>query len=376
MKIYYVAGETSGDLLASWHAQNQRPEATIRGVGGTTLAARGAALDLTVDQLSCTGFVEVLTNLWRLRKIQKQIVGWIMEWQPDEVVLVNFSSFNLALAKLLKAAGCAAPITFFSPPQLWVWGAWRAKKLAARVDRIEVIFPFEVAWYHARGITAHYVGSPIFESVADVVPVLQHKSAIICLPGSRLQEIKRLLPTFLRALSLMRAKFPRAPLAIFCSSIAHKEIIMQAAHTYDLLDIAYIVDPEEQKEWRQRAAVALTKPGTNTLELALCGVPAVVAYKVPWLTYWLGRLVTSIKWMSLPSLLLQQEVYPEFIQGNFCVEKIFDALSFAYRDACDQGPRMLRIYNVARELRRQFENAQPISHLSKTANADKIQTSV
>jgi lipid-A-disaccharide synthase len=311
-KIYYVAGEKSGDQLADWHSNLFWPDAQLFGVAGD-LMQKKMKLDLHIDQLSCIGGLGIIFDLPRLYRLQKQILNNIIFCNPDQVILVNFSSFNLSLAAAIKKQNPHQKIIFFSPPQLWIWGAWRVKKIKKYIDEVQVIFPFEVEWYLQRGIKAFYVGSPVFDRFKNFKRKAIAEQSLLCLPGSRKQELAVTLPLFIPALALMQKN--NVDLKILIGS-AHDDFVIlidQACQKYQLKTYA-IVKSDDLMDTFASATCALTKPGTNTLELAFAGIPTIVAYKMPWVLYFLARLIIKTKWTALPNLILKQEMFKEIIQ--------------------------------------------------------------
>lgn len=317
-KIYYVAGEKSGDQLADWHSSLFWPDAQLFGVAGD-LMQKKMKLDLHIDQLSCIGGLGILFDLPRLYRLQKQILNNIILCNPDQIILVNFSSFNLSLAAAIKKQNSHQKIIFFSPPQLWIWGAWRVKKIKKYIDEVQVIFPFEVAWYLQKGIKALYVGSPIFDRFKNFEKKQSTEKSLLCLLGSRKQELVVTLSLFIPALALMQKKNPDLNILIGSAHDDFVPLIDQACQKYQL-KIYEVVASDDLMDTFASVSCALTKPGTNTLELAFAGIPTVVAYKLSWPIYFLARLIIRTTWTALPNLILKQEMFKEIIQWH-CTPK-------------------------------------------------------
>jgi lipid-A-disaccharide synthase len=263
----------------------------------------------------------------------RDLIAHILTTGYDEVVVVDFPGFNLRLIRKLKQKNPDLRITYVSPPQMWVWGAWRVKKIRQYVDRVIVLYPFEVAWYAQRGVQAEWMGSPVVRALDAqcqkeglAVPLKKRSFQIALLPGSRRQEITQLMAVYAPVLKQLCKEHPGLTIAIVVAPTLSQERIAHALAPHQPETwggaIRYVTEADEALRVRAESICALTKPGTNTLELALLGVPTVVVYKTSWLTYWLARMVVKVDSMTLPNLLLKEPVFPEFIQDQCTTEKV------------------------------------------------------
>ncbi len=310
---FIVAGEVSGDWIASWYLTSTRQgkeSAVIEAVGGEHLKNLGIPLYLHLSLLSVVGVTEIVKKLRELYHHFSGIYKRIVFLSPDKLILVNFSTFNLLLAWFLKRANFKGEIVFLSPPQLWVWGAWRVYILKKAVDKVEVIFPFEVEFYKKYEIKVEYVGHPVLLTSNSFSKI---GFGVAVLPGSRPSEIETLLPLFAQCGAYLQLAFPSLEL-IFCAACPSSAQLIKAflEKTFPLLRYSIT----QKKEEAFKVAVALTKPGTNTLELAWQGIPSVLCYKVSRLTFALARRVVLVSHMGLANLLLKQEIYPELLQSD------------------------------------------------------------
>lgn len=331
MKIYYVSGEKSGDQLALWHVQKYWPHATIRGVGGAALAQVGT-LDFRYDQFSCLGSLSMFWSLPRLYFLLKKIVISILAFAPDHLVLVNFSQPNLWLAQMLKKRAPQIHIIFFSPPQLWIWGSWRIKKIKKYIDQVEVIFPFEVEWYQKHGVRALYAGSPVLDRLLPAMHQRKPTRSVLCMLGSRRQELQQTVPLFFKALSLLQQKEPEISIVIPLADHSFSSLIQDAVEKYQLQKVTFIDSEQEVIMAMSSSLMALAKPGTNTLELALMGVPTIVAFSVPWVTYQFARWLIRPEFIALPNLLLKKEVFLECVQQRVDSALLASALHQLYQE--------------------------------------------
>lgn len=333
-KIFIVAGELSGDKLGGWYAQRllKAGDVELHAVGGDFLKQAGATIYERFEKLNIVGLVEIIKHLRSILSFMTKLADHIVTNNFDEVVVIDFPGFNLRLIKKLKKLNPNIKITYFSPPQLWAWGEGRIKTIKKYVDRVIVLYPFEVEWYKERGVTAEWHGYPFYKKLAPHRSSLEsqgdliHKkeASIAILPGTRMIEITRLLPLFLKVIHRLKLLHPSIkiilPLGESIDKALVEKIIRQSSSARWGKDIEIVQGEKEKYEALSKCCVALTKPGTITLELGLLGVPAVVAYRASYVTYFLAKLLVKIEYMSLPSLLLGEQVYPECLQFD-CKEK-------------------------------------------------------
>lgn len=335
-KVFVVAGELSGDQIGAWYLKRRYQEDAdiyVQAIGGDFIAQAGATLYDRFEKLNLVGIVEIVGSLpWILRYI-RTLVSYIKNNSIDELVLIDFPGFNLRLARFVKKACPSIKIIYVSPPQLWVWGAWRASKLARYVDELEVIYSFEVDWYARRGITARWLGYPFFDELAQSVtssPLKKNRIALI--PGSRQSEIKTLLPIFAQSIHRLKLRYADVEIIMPRAESLSRSYLEEQLARYDLH--ATIIEGRKEKLRALSSCLgALTKPGTVTLELAFLQVPAIVAYKTSWLTYHIARLLVGVDYMALPNLLLNKPVYPEYIQSQCRVSELSSALITLYKGA-------------------------------------------
>lgn len=348
-KIFLLAGELSGDRLGAWYVKRLQEEKTAEffGVGGDFLEKAGVKLYERFERLNVTGVFEIIKHLRSILTFLNDVVKHIIENNIDEVVVIDFPGFNLRLIKKLKERNPEIKITYLSPPQLWVWGERRIKKLKKYCDDVVVIYPFEVDWYKERGLAVRWLGFPFYgefcgakeicDSPGEDSPRRRNYSAhsIAILPGSRVSEIEKLLPLFLKVIHRFKLAHPNIkvflPLAKSIDTKIVEKVMRGAGVGRWGHDIVIVRGEEEKKKVLRSCCLALSKPGSVTLELALLSIPAVVAYKTSWLTYCIARPLVKIEHMSLANLLSKDVVYPECIQSDCTEEKIFLELEKLYR---------------------------------------------
>ncbi len=322
-KIFIVTGELSGDRTAAWYLEKLKkiePDIYCMAVGGDHLANAGAEIFARFEQLNITGAVELIKHIPRMLRFLNALAHYIKGQQCDEVILVDFPGFNLRLAKKLKTLCPSVKITYLAPPQLWCWGAWRIRKIKHFFDRLIVLYPFEVAWYKARGVDAQWLGSPVLESLISFFPATEYKKTNIALmPGSRNSELEVLLPIVAPAVKTLHIRYPEIRFIIpVAASLSQKFLSEQLTRAGfdDLRDCVELVYEHEKYEKLASCCMAISKPGTVTLELALLKIPTVIIYKTSSITYMLAKMLAQISYMGLPNLLLPEVIFPEYIQSK------------------------------------------------------------
>ncbi len=286
-----VAGEASGDLHGADLVKTltqRRPDCGFFGMGGPAMREAGVELLADASELAVVGLFEVLAHYPRIRRALRRLERTLQDRRPDLLILVDYVEFNLQLARCAKRLGIK--VLFYISPQVWAWRSRRVKKIGARVDRMAVLFPFEVEIYQRHGIPVTYVGHPLVSHAQPSMgrdEVLQGfgldalRPIVGLLPGSRRIEIKRLLPLLIDTAALLQGRIPDAqfllPLAstLDASDVApylpeDRGIAVIQGHTYDVMQVCDAL---------------IAAAGTATLEAALIGTPMAIVYKVSPLSY-------------------------------------------------------------------------------------------
>jgi len=331
--ILLSAGEASGDLHGATLCRallELAPDLRLRGMGGERMAAAGMELITDVSGHAVVGLSEALGRVPRLHRAYRQLRAEMLATRPAALVLIDFPEFNLWLARSARRAG--VPVVYFIPPQLWAWRRGRIRQVARRIRRVLAVLPFETDLYRDSGVSVEFVGHPLL----DVVPLdLTREEArrrlgldpgdvvIGLLPGSRREEVNRLLPSMLVAARRLAAAGIPARFAL------------GAAPTIDVGAIARMVksaaaeggprvDVLERRTYDVMAAadVLLISSGTATLEAALLGTPMVVCYRVSRFTELVVRIVARVEWCSLPNLIAGRAVLPEVLQDELTAQRL------------------------------------------------------
>ncbi len=324
MKYYIIAGEASGDLHASnlMKALFKRdPEADIRFWGGDLMQAVGGTLVKHYKERQFMGFAEVILNLRKVLGLIKYCKADIKNYNPDVVIFIDNSGFNLRIAKWAKPLGFKTQ--YYISPQVWASRAGRVANIKRDVDAMYVILPFEKAFYNTYNYDVHFVGHPLIDAISDRQQVepetfrrthqLSNKPIIAILPGSRKQEITKMLGVMLslvndfEAYQFVIAGAPSQEQSFYKRFITNTNIAFVENKTYDLLSIA---------------TAALVTSGTATLETALFKVPQVVCYKANVISYQIAKRIITLKYISLVNLIMDRAVVTELIQGDLNTKRL------------------------------------------------------
>ncbi|MCB9227032.1 MAG: lipid-A-disaccharide synthase [Chitinophagales bacterium] len=318
MKYYLIAGEASGDMHGAnlmLAIKQQDTTAEFRFWGGDKMAQIPNATQVEhYKNTAFMGFVEVLKHLRTIFKFIKQCKEDIQNYQPDVVIFIDYPGFNLRIAKFVKEIGIKT--VYYISPQVWAWKENRVKKIKQYIDKMLVILPFEKDFYKKWNYNVVYVGHPLLDEISDrkyPLNIQKEKPIIALLPGSRKQEIEKILPEFLSVVNQFKAyQFVVAGLShiedeVYTNLIGNKNVIVVKNNTYGIL---------------QQSHAAIVASGTATLETALFGVPLFVGYKGNFLSYYIGRMLVKIKFISLVNLIFNEQVVTELIQNDLNKENI------------------------------------------------------
>jgi lipid-A-disaccharide synthase len=334
-----IAGEASGDLLAAELVSalhTQLPDAKFFGAGGSKMATAGVELAFDLTQHSVIGISDALKNYFKFRRLFNQLLALAIERKPDVIIGVDFGGFNLRFGHAIKEYVRNDPFSKWNPkiiqfvsPQVWASRPGRANLLAADYDLLLSIFPFEKDWYAQRvpKLRVEFVGHPMVERMqksevrSQKSEALAASPTILLLPGSRADELRRHLPVMLGALKLIQEKLPGAKAKMVLPNPALKELADKLSALQQNVEIQIGNLPEALAQ----ADVAIASTGTVTMECAFFGVPTVTLYKTSWLTYQIGKRIVTVKSLTMPNLLANKEVFPEFVQNAAMPENIAGA---------------------------------------------------
>ena len=324
MKYFLIAGEASGDLHASnlmAALRKKDPQALFVGLGGDKMRAQGCQLYVDYREMAYMGFVAVLQNLGNIKRNFQTAQKALLEEQPDVLILIDYPSFNLKIAKYCKKHLPTTKIIYYIPPKIWAWKEWRVHQIARYCDEILGIFPFEPAFYAKHGYKCQYVGNPVADSIRSWRleargDEAKSKETIAILPGSRRSEISKCLPTMLAAARNV------------ANDGSYRIVVTAAPGIDDAFYAPYLQGEELTRDTYslvQQASASVVNSGTATLETALLGCPQTAVYHVAGSKYleWLIRpIVFKIKYFTLVNIIPDKEVIQELVASRFTLENV------------------------------------------------------
>lgn len=338
--VFLVAGEPSGDVLGArlMAALRRLTGGHVRfaGVGGEAMRREGLASLFPIDDLAVMGFVEILPRLPRILSRLRDVERAVIATRPAVVVTIDAPGFNLRLARRLRPQGVR--LVHYVAPQLWAWRPERARKLIGLFDRILTLFPFETAFFAGLGIDTRLVGHPAVEAkrpeagdlrarlgIAPSAPVL------LMLPGSRVGLVRRMLPIYAATAKRLALLIPG--LVILVPVVAATRAVTAEAVAAWPVDARVVDNLADKRAALAAAAAAITISGTSTLELALAGMPMIVAYRTNPISAFLARRLLRVAHVALPNLILGRGAIPELLQEACTPGTLADAAARLMIDA-------------------------------------------
>ena len=333
MKIMLSAGETSGDLHGAALARELRaldPSIALIGFGGAEMAAAGVTLRQNYTDYNVMGISAVFLNLRRIFALLDDLTHLMEEERPDVLVIIDYPDFNWRLAARAKERGI--PVFSYIPPSAWAWRKGRAKSCAALADEIVAIFPHELPPYEVAGANISFVGNPLIDTVrAEMEPeeacrhfgIEENDVPILLMPGSRREEIERLLPPMLGAAEILQNRDSARRFFLPVAGGVDEQRIEEHLAASPV-EVTLTHDARYALMKAARAAIAAS--GTVVMEAAVMGLPAVVLYRMSALSYFVGRLLVDVPRFSLPNILLGETFETELLQGAVQPERIAAAM--------------------------------------------------
>lgn len=328
-KVLIIAGEPSGDLHGAGLIQELKkmnPDIEYYGVGGNKLKQEGMNLLFSIEKLSFMGFYEVLKNLKVIRELKKKLLDFISQGKPDLVILIDYPGFNLRFAREIKKKGIR--ILYYISPQVWAWGKKRIKTIKKLVNRMIVFFPFEEKLYKDAGVEVNFIGHPLLDLVKPALSKVEFRKRlqltgpeilIGLLPGSRWQEIEKVLPVMARACLILKKRLPNLRVAIGLAPNINRERLQVLLKK---LNLEAIILEDLTYDLMNHSDLLLATSGTATLESAISCTPLIVLYKTSFFTYLLAKTLVKIPNIGMVNIVAGEKIVPEFIQFQTKPEKI------------------------------------------------------
>ena len=344
-RIFFCAGESSGDLHGSHVVRALRaadPAISCEGLGGRRMAEAGMELHYDLASEGIMGFVEVVKRFGMVHRLFLETARRLEANPPDCLVLIDYPGFNLQLAK--RAVSLDIPVVYYIGPQVWAWKRRRIFTIAEFVRKMLVILPFEEPLYREAGVDCTYVGHPLWDQIeaTRIEGRFREGMVIGVMPGSRKQEIERLLEPMLDIARGVREQYPDARFVTPCVDAQREAQIRAMAGDFPLETII-----GDTYELLDGARFCLVASGTATVEATLFGVPMVILYKVAWASYWLARLLVHIEHIGMVNILAGRTVVPEFIQGDVRTDRVLPTSL----DLIADGPRRQQMLDDLAEVR-------------------------
>jgi lipid-A-disaccharide synthase len=320
MHVFFSVGEPSGDQHAAHLIRELRrrdPSVHSSGFGGPLMEQAGFDSLHRLTDMAVMGVAEVLPMVHKFYAQYRRARQFLRAAKPDVCVLIDFPGFNWWVASAAKEAGIE--VVYYCPPQMWAWGSWRIRKMRRTVDRVLSVLPFEADWYNDRGVPAHYVGHPFFDEIAEK-PLdravcrrleLSGPRRLALLPGSRNQEVRRNFPMMLDVVARLHEKHPDVRFPVACFKSSQREFC-ESLLRQDGRGLPIDLCLGETSEIIAMADVILMVSGSVSLEVLAREKPAAVMYRCSPSMYWIGRTLANCRYMSLPNLLANRMLMPEF----------------------------------------------------------------
>lgn len=325
-KIFIITGDYSGDIHAAKVAKaikTQNPDVIIEGIGGENLKAQGVKLLTDQKKMGAVGIS--LKILFDHVILAKHTLDYIKNtYKPDLVLLIDYGAFNLNISKRLRHTGIK--VYYYIPPQVWASRKWRINTIKKNIDEVLCIFPFEKEMYESYGIKTHYVGHPLVSQIPqkadrktffDAHGLNPEKKLVSVFPGSRVFELRQLMNVFLKTVKNLQKQHPDLQFCISQAPNLSDKVYKKYLKNADIK----VIKGENQALLSVSDALILAS-GTVALEAALYQTPMIIAYRGPWVFYFIYLFVRCINKVSLPNIITGKDIVPEIIQGQVCVQKI------------------------------------------------------
>ena len=322
-KIFVLTGEPSGDKLASKviaQLKNSKSDIEYLSVGGEYLKAQGIKSLYDLKEITYLGFTKVLLNIFKIKKKINETVNEIIKFNPDILFSVDSPDFTLRVAKKVKEINSNIKNVHFVAPQVWVWRENRIKKLKFFIDHILLLFPFEKEYFDRENIKSTFTGHPLLEEVADskidISQIIKNKKKIFSIyPGSRISEIKVLMPILVEFVKLMRDKYPDI-FFIFHSTKEYVQLIKNILTNEKFQNCDVVSDEKIKSHILKKSIFAVAKSGTISLEICNAKVPSVIIYKMSKINFFIIKNLVKIKSPNIINIAANEEIIPELLQSK------------------------------------------------------------
>lgn len=332
LKVFIIAGEVSGDVLGG-RIMSQMPDAEFIGIGGENMQRAGLQSLFPMSDLSVMGIVEVVAHARTLTRRIKQTVQEIIKQRPDIILTIDSPGFAKSVIKQLKKSESGQNLIkkglkfhHVVAPQVWAWRSGRAKKYAKTFDKLYAFFDFEVPYFTKYGLDTVAVGHPIADGIVGKykTKTKTDEKIITLVPGSRMSEVKRLLPLMRDVVDMMWRNGYMGYKFIIPTVETTQQYVRAETDKWPVKPV--LVPADKRYDAYSKTYIAIVASGTVSAELAMMHIPTIVVYKMNPVTTWIGRRLIKVQWVSLVNILLNNGVYPEFLGGDATPEKVLNAV--------------------------------------------------
>ena len=332
-KIFIITGEASGDKLASTvisKLNQYNDQIEYLSVGGSNLAKLGIKSIFDINEITYIGFTSVILNIFKIKKKIDYTVNEILKFGPDIIFSVDSPDFTLRVSEKVKKIKSNVKIIHYVAPQVWIWRENRVKKFKKFVDHFLLLFDFEKKFFDKENIKNTFVGHPLLEkknSNIDISNISKEKKIISIFPGSRLSELKTLLPILVEFIKLMNTKFNEY-VYIFHSTEENKNKISDELKNHNLENIEVISDRIIKSEVLLNSVFAVAKSGTVSLEICNAKVPSIIIYKINLINFLIMKSLVKVKFANIINIINNEEIIPELLQGECNAKEIFRSVVY------------------------------------------------
>tara|TARA_B100002051_G_scaffold196258_1_gene186143 strand:+ start:28 stop:1158 length:1131 start_codon:yes stop_codon:yes gene_type:complete len=327
-KIFILTGEASGDKLASTvieKIQKQNNDVKFLSVGGSNLTSLGINSIFNIEQITYMGFTSVLLNIFKIKKKIDFTVKEIIKFDPDILFSVDSPDFTLRVAEKVKKINTNIKTIHYVAPQVWIWREGRVKKFKNFIDHFLLLFDFERKYFDKENIPNTFVGHPLLEkskTKVDISHISRGKKIISIFPGSRLSELKVLLPILIEFINLMNRKYKNY-VFIFHSTLENINFITEKLEKSNLDNCDIVVDKDIKSEVLLNSVFAVSKSGTVSLEICNAKVPSIIIYKINYINYLIMKSLVKVKYANIINIINKREIIPELLQSECNANEIY-----------------------------------------------------
>jgi lipid-A-disaccharide synthase len=368
-KIFVLTGEPSGDKLASKvisQLKSSRSDIEYLSVGGGHLKSLGIKSLYDLKEVTYLGFTKVLLNVFKIKRKINETVDKIIEFNPDILFSVDSPDFTLRVAKQVKKLKPNIKTIHFVAPQIWVWREHRVKQLKSFLNHVLLLFPFEKKYFEKEGIQCTFTGHPLLEeqskSKVDINQIIKDNKKIFSIyPGSRLSEIKVLIPILFEFVKMMNDKY-KDLFFVFHSTAEHVQLIQNLLLKENFKNCGAIGDEKIKSHILKSSMFAVAKSGTISLEICNAKIPSVIIYKMGMINFFIVKMLVKIKFANIINIAAEEEVIPELLQSKCNPKDIYNTVD--------------KLLSNKQALENQVNKAQGIISNFKTKRSSEIASSV